>query len=164
MLNGSTGEWCLFVYDSSLGMWHREENTRVYDFCPCGEDIYFIDYTNTNNIRLRSMFGSGVTDTKKIKWMAETGLIGTDSPDQKYISKLSVRMQVELNTLVYLYIQYDSSGEWELIYRMAGLKLRSFTVPIRPRRCDHLKLRIEGEGVAKIYSIAKTIEQGSDVL
>jgi hypothetical protein len=110
------------------------------------------------------MFGSGTTDLARIKWMAETGLIGTDSPDQKYISKLNVRMHVELNAIVYVYIQYDSSNDWELVYRMAGMKLQSFTIPIRPRRCDHLKLRIEGEGEAKIFSITKTIEQGSDVL
>ena len=46
---------------------------------------------------------------------------------------------------------------------MTGNNLRSFAVPIRPRRCDHLRLRIEGEGDAKIFSIAKTIEIGSDI-
>ena len=164
MYNESAKEWNLFVYDTALDLWHKEDNTKVYDFCSCRGELYFIDYTDEKNIRLKSMFGSGTTDTAKVKWMAETGLIGTDSPDQKYISKLNVRMYVELNAIVYVYIQYDSTGDWELVYRMAGMKLQSFTVPIRPRRCDHLKLRFEGEGVAKIYSITKTIEQGSDVL
>ena len=45
---------------------------------------------------------------------------------------------------------------------MTGSSLRSFSVPIRPRRCDHLRLRVVGEGEAKIYSIAKVIEEGSD--
>ena len=38
----------------------------------------------------------------------------------------------------------------------------SISVPIRPRRCDHLRLRVVGEGEAKIYSIAKVVEEGSD--
>jgi hypothetical protein len=45
---------------------------------------------------------------------------------------------------------------------MVGHNLRSFSVPIRQKRCDHFRLRIEGEGDAKIYSVAKTIEEGSD--
>ena len=46
---------------------------------------------------------------------------------------------------------------------MTGSSLRSFSMPIRPKRCDHLRLRIVGEGDAKIYSITKTVEKGSDV-
>lgn len=164
MQNDSTGEWNLFVYDSALGLWHKDDNTEVYDFCSCRGELYFIDHTDEQNVRIKTMFGSGIRETSKVKWMAETGLIGTDAPDQKYISKINVRMYAELNAIVYVYIQYDSSNVWEPVYRMAGMKLQSFTIPIRPRRCDHLKLRFEGEGVAKIFSIAKTIEQGSDVL
>ena len=164
MHNDTNNEWNLLVYDTSLGLWHKDDNTNVYDFCSCRGELYFIDHTDEANVRIKTMFGSGTRETAKVKWMAETGLIGTDAPDQKYISKINVRMYAELNAIVYVYIQYDSSKVWEPVYRMAGMKLQSFTIPIRPRRCDHFKLRFEGEGVAKIYSFAKTIEQGSDVL
>jgi hypothetical protein len=64
---------------------------------------------------------------------------------------------------VYFYVEYDSSGDWKHLFTMTGTNLGSFAVPIRPRRCDHLRLKIEGNGEAKIYSICKTIEQGSDI-
>jgi hypothetical protein len=160
MQDDLTTEWWLFVYDTAKGLWHKEDNLRVNEFCSCRDELYFVDNSDK---RIKTMFGSGITDTKKIEWMAETGYLATDSPDKKYISRLNVRMSLKLNTNVFFYIQYDSSGEWEFLFRMAGTKLRSFTVPIKPRRCDHLRLRIVGEGEAQIYSIAKTIEQGSDV-
>jgi hypothetical protein len=109
------------------------------------------------------MFGSGKRDVSYVEWMAETGVIGTGSPDMKYVSKLNVRMSLDIGTRVFFYIQYDSADDWEYLFTMDGTTLRSFTVPIRPRRCDHLKLRIDGYGDAKIFSIAKTIEMGSDV-
>ena len=153
-------QWHLFVYDASTGLWHKEDHTRVVDFCSCRDELYFINHSDH---QIKTMFGSGIKDTAKIRWMAETGLIGTDSPTKKYISKLNIRMSLELNTHVFFYIQYDSNEAWEFLFRMEGKTLRSFNVPIRPRRCDHLRLRIEGFGEAKIFSIAKTIEQGSDV-
>jgi len=154
------GKHHLFVYDTLKGMWHREDNTNALAFCNFRGDLYYIDGADK---KIKSVLGSGTPDTSPVKWMAETGIIGTDSPDKKYISRLDVRMYLDMGTRVFFYIQYDSSGAWEHLFTMNGDRLRSFAVPIRPRRCDHLRLRIEGEGGANIYSICKTIEQGSDI-
>ena len=150
----------LFVYDTKKGMWHREDDTQVADFCNCRGDLYFIDYGDK---QIKTVKGTGVAETERIAWEAITGIIGTDSPDKKYISRLDVRMALQVGTRVIFYAEYDSCGAWEHLFTMAGTNLQSFAVPIRPKRCDHLRLRIEGVGEAKIYSICKTIEQGSDV-
>lgn len=155
-----SGIYHLFVFDVAKNMWHKEDNVQIDSFCSCDGELYFIDHTDK---KIKTMFGSGTKDTAPVKWMAETGVLGTDSPDKKYISRLNVRMALNVGTRVRFYIQYDSSGTWDLIFSMAGVNLRTFNVPIKPRRCDHMKLRIEGEGEAKIYSIAKTIEEGSDI-
>ena len=152
-------KWHLFVYDTAKGLWHREDNTRVDDFCSCRGELYYIDHADGF---VKTMFGSGTPETRSVDWMVETGLIGTDSPDKKYISKLNIRMSLELGTSIFIFIKYDSAEEWQYLYRMDGASLQSFNVPIRPKRCDYLRLRIEGKGNAKIYSITKTIEQGSD--
>ena len=74
-----------------------------------------------------------------------------------------LRMALDKGSKLEIYAQYDLSDEWLHICTMFGTDLRSFTVPIRPRRTDHFKLRFVGEGEAKLYSITKTIEQGSDL-
>ena len=153
-------DYHLFVYDTKKGMWHREDDTQVVDFCNCRGDLYFIDYADK---QIKTVRGTGIIDTSHIEWNATTGVIGTDSPDKKYISRMDVRMSLEVGTRVAFYAEYDSSGEWNHLFTMTGTKLGSFAVPIRPQRCDHLRLRIIGNGEAKIYSICKTVEQGSDV-
>ena len=95
--------------------------------------------------------------------MVESGLMGMSMPDMKYISKLLIRMSLEVGAEVSVSIQYDSMGDWEPVCMMTSTSLRTFSVPVRPRRCDHFRIRIEGEGEGRIYSITKTIEQGSDV-
>ena len=153
-MQDNTSQSHLFVYDASKGMWHKEDNLKVDDFCSCRGELYYI-----SNGQIKTMFGGG---NEAFDWMAETGIIGLDSPDHKYISKLNVRMSLAVGTSVTFSIQYDSSGEWEHLFTMEGKSLRSFTVPIKPKRCDHMRLRIEGKGECKIFSIAKTVEDGSD--
>ncbi|MDY2716255.1 MAG: hypothetical protein SOV28_06310 [Bacteroidaceae bacterium] len=152
--------WYLFSFDTSLGMWHKEDNTRVDDFCSCNGELYFIDHESKE---IKTMMGTGIQDDETIEWMAETGALGTDMPDKKYISRLLIRMSMAIGAVAKFYIQYDSQGWWSQIAAINGTTLRSFSFPIRPKRCDHFKLRIVGYGECKIYSISKTIEQGSDM-
>ena len=154
------GKYNLFVYDLQRGMWHREDGTRALTFCNCGGELYYLDPTHG---QIKTVCGTGELETAPVEWEATTGIIGTDSPYKKYISRLDVRMSLELGARVYFFAQYNSSGDWEQIGTMTGVKLDSFAVPMKPRRCDHLRLKIVGVGEAKIYSICKTIEQGSDV-
>jgi len=154
------GKYNLFVYDVAKSMWHREDNTRVVDFCSFGGDLYYIEHGYNY---IKTVRGTGVRENAPVEWEAVTGVIGTDSPDKKYISRLDVRMSLVPGARVYIYAQYNSIGGWEQIYAMTGVTLCSFAVPIRPRRCDHMRLKIVGIGEAKIYSIVKTIETGSDI-
>ncbi len=40
--------------------------------------------------------------------------------------------------------------------------LRTFLLPVRPARCDHLKFRLTGKGEMKLFSLARVLEAGSD--
>ena len=159
-MRDAAGKYNLFVYDVQRGMWHREDDTRALTFCSCGGELYYLDPTYG---QIKTVRGTGEIEKQPVEWEAITGVIGTDSPDKKYISRLDVRMSLELGARVYFFVQYNSTGEWEQLYTITGTTLQSFAVPIRPRRCDHLRLKIVGVGEAKIYSICKTIEQGSDI-
>lgn len=158
-MKDTANEYHLFVYDTSKGLWHKEDNLAVKEFCSCRNELYYILQDGTD---IKTMFGSGTADINPVSWMAETGVIGMYTSDKKYVSRLNIRMSTDIGTKVQLFAQYDSGREWELLYTMNSTSLCSFSVPIRPRRCDHFRLRIVGEGDAKIFSITKTLEQGSD--
>ena len=153
-------KWYLFVFDVNLGLWHKEDNTRVDAFCSCDGKMYFID--NADKL-IKTVQASGSSYEPNVDWMIESGVLGTSIPDKKYISRLLVRLALTLGAEVCFYIQYDSIGEWKHISTLRGTTLRSFSFTIRPKRCDHFRLRIVGKGDAKIFSITKTLEQGSDI-
>ena len=155
----STGCWHLFIYDVSKGMWHREDSFHAMCFCSCRHEMYAID---ADTGKIMAMLGSGEQEAAVVKWMVETGNLALSSPDAKYVSRLTVRMMLEPKSEADFFVQYDMSGEWQQLCTLRGDSLRSFSIPIVPRRCDHLKLMIRGKGMAKVYSVTKTIEQGSD--
>lgn len=152
------GIYRLFIYDTAKGMWHKEDELQVDCFCSCRGELYAI-----SDGKIVTMLGSGTQDTEPVEWMAETGEIGIASPDMKYISRLTIRMSQDIDSVVNIYAQYDLNDEWVHLCELVGTSIRSFSIPIRPRRCDFMKLRFEGEGICKIYSITKTIEQGSEL-
>lgn len=152
------GAYHLFVYDTAKGMWHQEDDIPIDSFCSCRGEMYAI-----SGGKIITMLGSGTKDTAEVEWMAQTGEIGITAPDMKYVSRLTVRMSMEIGAEVSFFAQYDFDEGWEHLHTIQGTNLRSFSIPIRPKRCDNMKLRIEGAGMCKIYSITKTIEQGSEL-
>lgn len=164
-MKDSDGVGHVFAYDTAKGLWHLEDSQIFSGFCNHDGELYCIDRSNHDIV----IVGSG-GDEDAIEWSAETGVIGIDrlyktgsasAPERKYVSSLIVRMALEIGTRVDFYIQYDSIGAWEHACTMTGTKLQSINFPIRPKRCDHFRIRIVGKGDAKIYSIIKTIEEGS---
>lgn len=158
MRDVSTGEYCLFVYDTYKGMWHKEDSLKVDFFCSARDDLYAV-----SGGKVITILGSGVPDESPIHWSATTGEIGIASPDTKYISRITLRMSLAVGSELRIFARYDFSNEWESLGCIRGTDLRSFSLPIRPQRCDYMVLRLEGTGDGKIYSITKTIEQGSEI-
>jgi len=93
---------------------------------------------------------------------AESGLIGYELADHKYVSRFNFRMKLGEGARCKLEIEYDSSGEWEGQGTISGAGINSFVLPVIPRRCDHFRLRLSGEGEIWIYSMTKYLERGSD--
>lgn len=167
-----SGTYHFFVYDASKGLWHREDSTQVDAFCSCRGEMFFIEHSS-GNIKTCLGIADIVGDNPTlVEWSAETGIIGTSTRSgnystqlvgKKYVSQLLVRMAMTIGSRASFSIEYDSIGGWEHLFTMTGTHLRTFNIPIRPKRCDHFRLKIEGEGAVKIFSITKTIEQGSDM-
>ena len=154
----------LFVYDTATGMWAKEDNTDAMTFCRSGDDLYYIDNADKKMKSVRGTLPIEGGETESVfDWLAESGNIGFTMPDKKHLAKLQIRLSMEMGTNVSIFLQYDSSGNWEHICNLSGTGTRSFTVPIIPRRCDHFKYMIGGRGGCKIFSVTKTIEEGSEV-
>ena len=56
-------------------------------------------------------------------------------------------------------VRYDDAGAWETVGTMTGTD-RRFFLPVRPKPCGHLELRLEGRGDLRLFSLTRVYRQG----
>ena len=154
----SLGKAHLFVWDSAKRLWHREDGFRAARMESLGGTLYAME---DGTGRIWDMTRAGDSPEEAVRWYVNTGEIGLEMPDMKYLARMIIRMSLEAGTEVRIYARYDFSQDWEPLFAVRSTRLRSFDIPVRAKRCDYMQLRIEGDGPGKIYSITKTIQQGS---
>ena len=171
-MKNSSNEWSLFTYDTKRGIWYREDATKALGFGAVGDELFFIDETSNTLDSVTGSYGAQETDPD---WSAEFGISGveissngygnvgrSDVNGSHYLSRFDIRMYLEENGRAELEIMYDSSGEWTKQGEIRGNRMKTFVLPVTPKRCDHLRFRIRGRGEFRIYSISRIMEVGSD--
>lgn len=150
------GQPYMFVHDTDTGILHRENMPQVEQLVVVDDDIFYLTGNDVYSTRYIE------NSTEDVKWYAESGMIDLYMAEKKYVSQIHIRMALAPQSTCRIRVQYDSSREWEIVAELIGTKLTSFTIPLRLKRADHVRIRLEGAGEAHIYSLTKTFSAGSD--
>ncbi len=160
------GGWSLFVYDTQRGVWHREDDTRATHFARWGGNLYLLRTDGEVWIIGRPQ---GIDQTAEgweetIHWLAEFGDFVEGNPNKKGVSKIQIRLELEEKAEVQVFLQFDTDGEWQKVSSALeeGVK-RSYYLPIIPHRGDHYRMKLEGRGGCRIYSIVREYYSGSEL-
>lgn len=151
--------WHLYVMDTERGIWHREDASHALGFARRQDEIYML----LSNGKLYALRGTAGTKESAVSWWAESAAMGYELANHKYISRFVIRLKLTGDAACRLLIQYDGEGEWHQKGSMNGQgKTRTYVLPVVPRRCDTMKIRLEGRGDVQIYTISRIIEAGAD--
>ena len=153
-------QYSLYVYDAVNGVWHREDNTQAVAFAEHEGDLFCL----TKEGQLFAVNGTQGDVEKPFAWHAESGVLGYEYEQQKTLARYNIRAEVAAGAWCMLEIEYDSNGVWLNggMIRGESNKTRTYLLPVRPRRCDHYRLRLRGLGDVKIYSIFRHMADGGD--
>ena len=173
--DGSVNDPVLMVFDAEKGLWHKEDAEEVESMSSDGDNMFFVSVKRDGGkierkikaVRIPEYVNyekvdSDEKESPRIQWYAETGVIGLETPDFKYVSRLSIRLHLDAGASVRILVQYDSRDYWKQIVGTETNNMKTVSIPVVPVRCDHMRLRLEGVGGCKIYSITKTIESGEE--
>ena len=154
MLDGGNAP-SLFVYDMAHGLWYREDSLRAAAFAKVDDELFCL-----SGNRLIALNGSAGEKEENFEWYAESGLLGLETTGGKYISRVIVRTLLHADSVLELFTEADSSGVWEFAGRVRQHRLGSVELPLRVRRCDHLRIKLAGQGEMKLLSLTLELTEG----
>lgn len=157
-MKDTDGAWSLFVFDTARGLWMREDATQAISFATVGNELYCAPASGG----ILALQGTDGEPERIIEWFAESGILYYQYPNRKYISRFNLKLQMEKGARMRIFLEYDSSGRWEKSGEIIFQGTNTIMIPVRPRRCDHVRIRIEGMGRMKIFQWARVLEIGSD--
>lgn len=154
------GENHLFVYHTAQKLWYRQDDLRIRQFAVSDGTLYGLTDSG-----LIAMTGGEDTDEPPLDWYAETGEMGLNDPEQKYLQRIELRILPECGAWIRAHISYDGGQHWHCVGSLSGdgTHPRAGLLSIRPVRCPQLRLRLSGRGNCRIYSISAVYERGSDM-
>ena len=152
------GQARLLVYDTERGLW-SEEDVCSWDMASTGGQLYLWDgqalWAADPDREPDWKSTDGVE--KKIRFEVTTGDIGLDGAEDRYLSRLTLRLDAVCSSTVEVSVSYDG-GSWEPAAEITAEKPHgSYDLSFVPRRHGTLRLRLKGTGQITLRSIAKTM-------
>lgn len=168
------GAWQLMVYDTAAGLWTREDGTHALGFASCLTETFMLRADGELYALLPGeynkdffMVGSDYTvyaqeeSDSEVPWELRTGEILRELPDHKYIGKIQLYLELDAGAKAEVALRRDG-GAWEKVQELSGGDQRRFTLPIYPRRCDRMEIRLTGVGPVRLVNWSKYIAYGSE--
>lgn len=158
------------VYDARKGMWHKEDNTGAIGFCRASGNTYCLS-TSGDIFLTGTILGNTGTAEEDFSWTAEFAdftdyakKAQASGANHKGVSKIQIRLELDAGASCTAYIRFDSAGNWiKCGETMTADVKRSYYLPIVPRRGDHYRVKIEGTGGCRVYSLAREYYTGSEL-
>lgn len=168
------GAWQLLVYDTAAGVWTREDGTHALGFASCLTETFMLRADGELYALLPGeynkdffMVGSDYTvyaqeeTDEEVSWELRTGEILRELPDHKYIGKIQLYLELGPGARAEVALRRDG-GAWEKVQELSGGDQRRCTLPIYPRRCDRMEIRLTGVGHARLVNWSKYVGYGSE--
>ncbi len=141
----------VLVYDPTLNIWHREDDAPFIRFFNYGLNFYGAT---------KDCIFEFDTGNSPVEWSFETQPLTFNDSIQKGVNSLWLRADTDSNTDIEVSISHDN-GEF---IKCASLKkakaFRCHGIPIRFKKCDSFKIRVEGRGKAVIHGMELFTYQG----
>ena len=154
-----TGEgWGLYALDPRRGLWLREDATEAVAWAWWDGVLCCLDRTGAlwqvgDAAHAALPAPAGTPET--VRSVAEFNDFTDRTLDRKHPTRLRLRLELDAGAALRIALQYDGDGVWRDECVLAPGGKRTVAVPLLPRRCDHYRVRLAGEGGWKLWELAR---------
>ena len=153
------GTRSLYRYHPLRSLWHRHSDPDTRWMAENGNTLYLLA---ADGQLWQTDDPTGETDAP-VRWYAETAPLHRRESGRRFLTKLELQLALEAGSEVRVLIRYDETGPWVQAGQLRPALRRSAVLPVRPRKCDTFRLRLEGSGDATLYGISRVFTKGSEL-
>ncbi len=153
----------LYVYDTRYGTWHKEDGEGIVSMLSVGGRLMLV-FSDTRVVyhKYDEKEIDG-TPEQSVRSTVEFADISEGSPYHIAAGEFTLRVWLGAGPKLTLYMSCDG-GEWEEIWHTEREGKHSETVRYSPRtRCDFYRLKFEGVGEWKLFSLARSYRQETNM-
>lgn len=150
--DADSGQAMLCVYDPETGQWYLEDDPGAVYMLTWQDELYAVLQDDS----LMAMRGGA--DSRGVRWWAETGMLQLAFTESTWIKEIRVRASLDLGSTLRVLLSIDG-GPWQRKGTIHGQTTHTQELHIRPRRCDNFRIRLEGTGGCRVYTVSYLSER-----
>jgi hypothetical protein len=145
-------------YDVRSGEWYLREEEWSGVPVECGKELFVQSVGDVSGTANYWIYDGNNSDG--IGWSAESGILGYELQEHRYISCIRIRCRLGEGALMRVHVRYDD-GAWQQKAEISGKVGKALTreINVYPLRCDHFQLSLDGSGVCDVVSISYRMER-----
>ena len=147
-----------FVFDTTRGMWAKEDAISVIDFAHVDGALHFLsDCGKVYKVN---------DGDERMPWSLTSPPIGYEYPNRKRLYSLQIRIELgKEDELPTVELSLDGGEFKECRVRVnftdgEGRRTGSILIPVSTCRCELLRYRVSGYGTYKLTGVTKVIKEG----
>lgn len=164
-----------FVWDTRRALWHKEDegpSAEAVGFAFSDGELWMLHKSGALMGLGLAEAPAGASAEAGMASYVETNDFTENDPNRKGTAKLQLRGELGAGAQLVIKIKFDSGragspsdtkGGWETVASLTATVKRSWYLPIIPRRSDHFRIRFEGIGAWRIYSLVRENYSGSEI-
>ncbi len=154
------------LYTFRGGIWHREDESGLSDLHLANGTLYGVDGQG-NLWRLKggdeNYAAEDAAEEETIPWKAETGDLDMMAMFKKHLRKIQVRYALSEGAEMTVSVSTDGGPFKTYFVRTGAKQVKAETFNIIPKRCDHMRIRLSGQGEVKLFNLYYTVDAGSEL-
>lgn len=156
VLDNSAEKYELLCYDTTAKEWYREDEVNARGIA-CLDGLNII----TEDGKLFEVDSKEPNEEVILSELEFADFI-EESPNKKTTSKLLIRVELEEDAELSVKMSFDSVN-YILVKTLTASGKRSYYLPILVRRCDRFRVKFEGKGTWRLYSLTREFSEGSSM-
>lgn len=146
------GTRALYVYDTETGAWHKEDDAQgILHLGYLGGDVFAYCANHAVYILGRDVTGHG-TKQETVQSYVEFHPITDEARGEIVPVRLGLRVWCDKDSSLQLFVSYDGE-EWQPRATLQSTGERIWYVPLAPRSCHSLGVRVQGRGSYRICAL-----------